>query len=291
MRVILSLVFVLCWASMAFGVETLALVPRNSFIIRPVASAQELAHQIRTEPIVAQRYARHFGIDAYKFADYVEKHLRLSQLKRAQAFNVYYAPPDNRLMVVRRVLPKGTPVFVDKRTGKPVLKANCGNPLTPVVTVPTPQTHVSQSPPTAVSTTPTLVEAPSEARMPDVELVELAEAPVEEVVTTDVLPVEGLTETLPETAPEPEGAVPPVASPSVPEVPTVTARPPSLLLLLPFLALIPPRSGDDYEPIPEPSSAAILGAGLGLLYPLTRMALRRSKNSNQCTGDSSALSA
>ncbi|MDW8106351.1 MAG: DUF6777-containing protein [Armatimonadota bacterium] len=291
MRAGLGLVFVLCWVSIALGAETLVFVPRNSFIIRPVGSAQALANQIRTEPIVAQRYARHFGIDAYKFAEYVEKNLRLSQLKQAQVFNVYYAPPDNRLMVVRRVLPKGTPVFVDKRTGKPVLKANCGNPLTPAVTIPTPQTQATLSSLTVTPTTPALVEALPEARMPDVELVELAEVPVEEVVTTDTLPVQNLTGALPENAPEPEVVVPPVASPSVPEVPIVTARPPNLLPLLPLLTLIPPRSGDDYEPIPEPSSIAILGAGLGLLYPLTRRTLRRSKNSSQRTGDSSTLSA
>lgn len=291
MRAALSLVLALCWVGVVFSAETLALVPRNSFIIRPVGSAQALANQIRTEPIVAQRYARHFGIDAYRFAEYVEKNLRLSQLRQAQAFNVYYAPPDNRLLVVRRVLPKGTPVFVDKRTGKPVLKANCGNPLTPAVTIPTSQTQATQSLPTVIHTTPTLVETPIEARMPDVELVELAEVPVEEVVTTDKLPVENLTGALPETAPEPEVVVPPVASPSVPEVPTVIARPPNLLPLLPLITLIPPRGGDDYEPIPEPGSVAILGAGLGLLYPLTRRVFRRSRNSSQRTGDSSTLSA
>jgi len=110
--------------SVAIAAESIAVVPRNSYLIRPVASARELANQIRTEPVVAQRYARHFKRSAWEFADYVEKNLRLTRLERAQTFNVYYAPPDDRLLVVRRTLPKGTPVFVEERSGKPILKAN-----------------------------------------------------------------------------------------------------------------------------------------------------------------------
>jgi hypothetical protein len=125
-----------CLASAAVAAESIAVVPRNSYLIRPVASAQELANQIRTEPVVAQRYARHFKRSAWEFAEYVEKHLRLTRLERAQTFNVYYSPPDDRLLVVRRTLPKGTPVFVEKRSGKPILKANCGNPLNAAASIP-----------------------------------------------------------------------------------------------------------------------------------------------------------
>jgi hypothetical protein len=66
-----------CLASAAVAAESIAVVPRNSYLIRPVASARELANQIRTEPVVAQRYARHFKRSAWEFAEYVEKHLRL----------------------------------------------------------------------------------------------------------------------------------------------------------------------------------------------------------------------
>jgi hypothetical protein len=59
--------------SVAIAAESIAVVPRNSYLIRPVASARELANQIRTEPVVAQRYARHFKRSAWEFADYVEK--------------------------------------------------------------------------------------------------------------------------------------------------------------------------------------------------------------------------
>ena len=281
-------------AGAAIAAESIAVVPRNSYLIRPVASARELANQIRTEPVVAQRYARHFRRNAWEFADYVEKHLRLTRLERAQTFNVYYSPPDDRLLVVRRTLPKGTPVFVEKRSGKPILKANCGNPLTPAAAIPAPPQATLPIEIASVATpTPVFSETITAPQAPTIGIVEIP--PIEEVVAADVLPTETLVETLPEAAPEPEAppVLPPVASTPTPQLPPiVTGGGPNWLPFLPLVALFAPRSGGgDPAPIPEPASALILGAGLGLLYPLSRRALRRSQNSSQRRGDASASSA
>jgi hypothetical protein len=283
-----------CLASAAVAAESIAVVPRNSYLIRPVASAQELANQIRTEPVVAQRYARHFKRSAWEFAEYVEKHLRLTRLERAQTFNVYYSPPDDRLLVVRRTLPKGTPVFVERNTGKPILKANCGNPLTPAASIPTPQATLPIEIASVATPTPVFAEIIDAPQAPTIEIVEVADAPIEEVVAADVLPTETLVETLPEAAPEPEAPptlAPVAASPTTQLPPAITSGGFNWLPFLPLIALITPRGGETFEPIPEPTSALILGAGLGLLYPLSRRALRRSQNSSQRTGDSSAPSA
>jgi hypothetical protein len=280
--------------SVAIAVESIAVVPRNSYLIRPVASARELANQIRTEPVVAQRYARHFKRSAWEFADYVEKNLRLTRLERAQTFNVYYAPPDNRLLVVRRTLPKGTPVFVEKRSGKPILKANCGNPLTPAASIPPPQATRPIEIASVATPTPVFAEVIDTPQTPTIEIVEIVDAPIEEVVAADVLPTETLVETLPESAPEPEAPptlAPVAASPTTQLPPVVTGGGFNWLPFLTLIALVTPRGEESFEPIPEPTSTLILGAGLGLLYPLSRRALRRSQNSSQRRGDSSASSA
>jgi hypothetical protein len=291
----IGVIGLLVWlAGAAIAAESIAVVPRNSYLIRPVASARELANQIRTEPVVAQRYARHFKRSAWEFADYVEKNLRLTRLEQAQTFNVYYSPPDNRLLVVRRTLPKGTPVFVEKRSGKPILKANCGNPLTPAASIPPPQATLPIEIASVATPIPMFADTINAPQAPVIEIVEIAEAPIEEVVAADVLPTETLVETLPEAAPEPEAppalaAVPSAPTPQLP--PIVTGGGPNWLPFLPLIALLAPRGGNDSTPIPEPTSALILSAGLGLLYPLSRRALRRSQNSSQRKGDSSASSA
>lgn len=294
MRAVLAFGIAVWVAGMAGAVEPLHVVPRNSYLVRPVANAKELANQIRSEVVVAQRYARHFRRDAWEFADYVENNLRLTQLERAQTFNVYYSPPDDRILVVRRTLPKGTHVYVDKRTNKPVLKANCGNPLTPAALMtPTPQVQTpTEITPTPVVATPLMVEPTEIAQTPIIDIVEIAETPIEETVAADVLPTETLVETTPEAIPATTPVEPPVVLAETPPLAPILTRGTNWVPFLPLVALFAPRGGgDNYDPIPEPASLIVLSAGLGLLYPLSRRAFKRSQNSSQRTGVSSTHSA
>ncbi len=254
-------------------------MPPNSYLVRPARSAHELAQQIRGEPTVAQRYARHFKQPAYALADFFEKNLRLTKLERSGEYFVYYAPPDGRLLVKRRLLSRGKEVFVLKSTNKPVLLAECGNPLTPVVSLSRPTVSAPPAPAVVSLSAPIMAEAPSQPLPPGVEIVEV---PLEEAVAADLFPPAILSEleTLPETAPEsPPALTPPVAAPATPMPPTV-GRPSgwwALLSLIPFLI---PKGGGPPEVIPEPAALMVLATGLGMLY-LSNGVFRRVRNSSQ----------
>lgn len=263
-------------------------MPPNSYLVRPVDSARELAQQIRSEPVVAQRYARHFKQPAYAIADFFEKNLRLTKLERSGEFFVYYAPPDGQLLVKRRLLPRGKEVFVLKSNNKPVLLVECGNPVTPALSLPPPPDAALSAPatPAVVSMSkPALAETVSQPVVPNVEVVEV---PLEEAVAADLFPPAILSEleTLPETAPEPPPVVVPAAvAPSVPIAPAAgSANWWALLPMFGFLFI--PRGGGAPEVIPEPTAWVGLMVGLGMLYWRSGSAFRRVRNSSQ-RGESS----
>lgn len=286
MRVALTCVALLAivWAE----ADPFLRMPPNSYLVRPVNSARELAQQIRAEPVVAQRYARHFRQPAYAIADFFEKNLRLTKLERSGEFFVYYAPSDGQLLVKRRLLPRGKEVFVLKSNNKPVLLKECGNPVTPAVNIPT-STVRAPAAPAMVSTpapAPLIAEMTPQAVLPGVEIVEV---PLEEAVAADLFPPAILSEleTLPEVAPEPPPAVVPAAvAPQVPIAPVAHAA--NWWAMLPMLGLlfIPRGGGGPPEVIPEPATWMMLTAGLGMLYWHSGRAFRRVRNSSQ-RGESS----
>jgi len=257
-------------------------MPPNSYLVRPVNSVRELVDQIRGEPVVAQRYARHFKQPAYVIADFFEKNLRLTRLERSQEFLVYYAPPDGQLLVKRRLLPRGKEVFVLKRTGKPVLLKECGNPMTPTVQMSVPILPSLPAAPRVVSEL-VIAEVAAQPVLPEVEIVEV---PLEEAVAADLFPPAILSEleTLPEIAPEPPPAVALVAvTPHIPIAPVAGSK--NWWALLPFLLpFVVPRGGT--EVIPEPAAWIGLLTGLGMLYSVAGRAFSRSRNASQ-RGESS----
>lgn len=104
-------------------------MPRGSFLRQPAYSAAQLAAQIRRDPIVAARYEKHYGVSAERFAQYVQSQLGLRRLERTGSYRVFYVRVDGTIHSNVRRLRKGTPVFVQLRSGKPVLLAECGNPM------------------------------------------------------------------------------------------------------------------------------------------------------------------
>lgn len=108
-------------------------MPRGSFLTRPVSSPQALANLVLSNPEVAARYSKHFGMDARKLATYFRTNLHMSTLSRSEPLEVSYYGYNDVIVSRTKRLPAGTPVFVDF-TGKPILEASCGNPLTSVLT-------------------------------------------------------------------------------------------------------------------------------------------------------------
>ncbi|MCS6829844.1 MAG: hypothetical protein NZ749_04285 [bacterium] len=106
-----------------------ARMPRGSFLREPAHSATQLALQIRRDPIVAARYEKHFNVPAVQFASYAQSQLGLRPLKHGGSYRVFFIRKDGSIGSSMRNLRKGTAVFIHLRTGKPVLLAECGNPM------------------------------------------------------------------------------------------------------------------------------------------------------------------
>jgi len=82
-------------------------MPRGSFLIQPARSAAQLAKQVRTNPVVARRYARHFQVPAPEFAHYAQHQLGLRRLPRGGVFRVFFIRADGSIGSRVRYLPRG----------------------------------------------------------------------------------------------------------------------------------------------------------------------------------------
>jgi hypothetical protein len=122
--ILLALLWFGCGAA-AWG----ARMPRGSFLLAPAYSAAQLAAQVKAQVVVAQRFEKHFGVPAQAFASYVQTQLGLRPLARSGSYRVFFIRKDGTIGSQVRRLKKGTAVFVHLRTGRPVLLAECGNPM------------------------------------------------------------------------------------------------------------------------------------------------------------------
>lgn len=254
----------------------------NSFLMRPVYSVHELVQQIRTEPVVAQRYARYFGVNAYSLADYFQKNLRLQPLKSATTFQVAHVRPSGEILVRKLKFKKGTMVFTTSE-GKPVLKMSCGNPLTRALentSFHKPEVRLVVLKPATVPPgvlAPSIPTEPVDEVPPDiVVLPPTPEVYFPETVEPEIVPP---AEMVPPTEAVPPTRTPPAAPPFVFSPPNVP-----FFVLPPFLITHHPKPLSQ-PPVPEPGTLFVLAAGLGL-YPLFKGRLSMLKNSNERKGDS-----
>lgn len=204
-------------------------LPRGSYIRRPVNSVSDLIRHTKQDPVVMDRFRRHFRLTGDQVVAYFGT-LRMARLARAGAYTVFNVREDG--VVRSRVLnlPKGELVFADSN-GRAILQKVCGNPM--VWEIPQIGTSVVTAEPVGVTelggeTSPLELMTLTEPAVADI--------PIEPVVATPVVgsAVSGVI-----------GGGAPVLWP--------------LLALggIPFLL----RGQDDVEPIPEPATIAALAVG------------------------------
>ncbi len=140
-----------------FAAPTSPSVPADSFIAQHVATPGQLHQQISLDPVVRRRLARHFHTSAPAVTRYIQDNLVLTRLKTAHRYRVYCVSRTGREYIVNQRMAAGTPVFVLRSTGQPVLKLACGNPM--VAALPAVATKVAAYRSPKLSPDPALVSA------------------------------------------------------------------------------------------------------------------------------------
>jgi hypothetical protein len=113
------------------GVSTSGLAQRpdlNSFLNRRALSVSQLIAQAKSDPVVKERFVRHFAMSPKDLYAYFSS-LHLSSLSSTRILRVYSVPAEGYIKMHVESFAIGTPVYVDL-AGNPVLIAKCGNPLT-----------------------------------------------------------------------------------------------------------------------------------------------------------------
>ncbi len=104
-------------------------VPTDSFINRHVATLPQLTRQVSVDPTVRRRLARHFHVSGPAMVHYLQDNMVLRTLPQTRRAQVYCISRTGHEYTISAKLIRGTPVFVLRTTGEPILKLACGNPL------------------------------------------------------------------------------------------------------------------------------------------------------------------
>lgn len=263
--------------------------PPGSFLKYRAATVNELVYQTNQYSDVRLKYARHFGVNPQKVPAYFRT-LDLIALKKPARLKTWFYDKNNKCRSRMETLPKGSLVFASS-DGKPVLSWSCGNPLSkPNVELALKQYEKTKAAALTAKTKakPIIVaQKPQTLAEPPVEVKVLADAPevisAPEKATESLLtPAEQTALPAPLPAPQVVAQLPDlVAAPAAAEVLTQTVS--HGFNALPYLGglagvvggLVAARGGGDSQapvvvPIPEPSSAFALAAGLAGLAGIRR---------------------
>ncbi len=117
----------------------------GSFANYVVVSVDSLVDQMINYPVVAKRYATHFGMPADSVAKYCKENLKAITLKKPTKVTSYFISKHGRILSKKRILPKDALVFVNHE-GRFIIQGNCGNPLTKRLPARKPITKVKAAP-------------------------------------------------------------------------------------------------------------------------------------------------
>ncbi len=215
-------------------------LPRNSYLIRPARTQGELMTQIKSEPIVADRFMRHFGMNRTEMIEFVGS-LKLGRLDKTAVHMIYGVPKNGQLHATPQLLKRGTLVWEDS-AGEPILLEICGNPFT--------------QGPKRTTMNDLVTATPTEAAP----LVAMSTLPTEPVSSA---PVAMAMQPVTPTAPMP---IDPIVGPA-----SVSRNNYGWLLILPAAAAFGFNGGGGDDPVPEPASMTAMAVGAGF------MALKRRK--------------
>ncbi len=121
-KVLLVLLVVLTLPNFAFGLE------RNSFVRKETPTIEAFRKHVATDPIVMDRYMRHFGMTREQVTEYFAT-LRPARIEKNGSYLVYNVPAKTGILRHSMMnFKKGDLVWADA-AGTYVLKASCGNPM------------------------------------------------------------------------------------------------------------------------------------------------------------------
>lgn len=115
-------------AAALFATAAVAQLPPNAFLVRPAHTPNALVQQAQQNPIVMDRYMRHFQMSRDEVVRYLGS-LRVETVTEDTYYEVFNVPSKTgEIRSKRLLLKKGTKIFVDN-AGRAVIHAECGNPM------------------------------------------------------------------------------------------------------------------------------------------------------------------
>jgi len=245
-----SFTFGLSALILAAAVPAFARPDLNSFVEYKISDTNSLVSQVKKNPVVADRYQRHFAMSRPEVVAYLST-LHRGALSKPGLYTIYSVPEGGRVKMHIGRLKKGEAVFLDA-SGKPILVAKCGNPVVAGPAV----ARSRRGNPVAV--------VPND---------ESGTREIAEIIPRDA-EVENGAELMALVPPVPESLVtpPPIAPPPT-EAPMrtvgVTGGGSSLFPWLAALPLVVPIAGGfsdggggNITPVPEPATLAVMSLGL-----------------------------